>query len=114
MYITIAEAMLGFIDDGAHVICELKLQNLFAYTVYFSRSYPDKVIALEVLVHSSALIAAFCVYWQLCLNLSLCIDLVYMIKRPFQDARSRMPIYVITSTIISMFIAWQVVKYEKE
>ena len=25
MYITIAEAMLGFIDDGSHLICDLKL-----------------------------------------------------------------------------------------
>ena len=25
MYITVAEAMLGFIDDGAHVICDLRL-----------------------------------------------------------------------------------------
>ena len=108
MYIIVAESMLSFIDDGTHLICDLKLQRLFAYTVYFSGSYPDRVHALKVLTQSSALIACFCVYRQLCLNLSLCIDLVYMIKRPFQDAKSRMPIYVITSTVISVFLAWLV------
>ena len=49
MYIIIAESMLSFIDDGVHLICDLELQNLFAYTVYFSKSYPDRVQALKVL-----------------------------------------------------------------
>ena len=38
MYITVAEAMLGLVDDTSHLICDLHLHDLFSYTVYFSNS----------------------------------------------------------------------------
>ena len=63
MYITVAEAMLGLVDDTSHLICNLHLHDLFAYTVYFSNSIKDRIQALKVITTSSALLAVFCVYW---------------------------------------------------
>lgn len=103
--IALIDAAYFLIFNTLDEVCELKLYDVFAYTVFFNDSAESQYRALNLILRSSLYLFKTLFVVSFFLNSFLCIDLYLTVKSPFTPAASRLKVYYIFSfgvgTIIS-------------
>ena len=92
---------IGFISS--YYVCDYHGQDIFAATFYFSTDVYDQGWSLEHLLVSNQILCCFTLYMSLLLSTMLSIDLILMVKYPFDQSESRTKWYLIISVMISLF-----------
>lgn len=82
------------------------LNHFFAWTVFFSNDDYDVVKSTKILQDSGFFLAIFFFSLSLTLNTMLCLDLILMVRNPFQSKESRLPKYVVVSILLSLPVAY--------
>ena len=106
MYCALAESGFQFLLLEQFYICRLGLNHLFAWTVFFSNDPYYVVKSTVILQNSGFFLATLCFNLSLTLNSMLCLDLILMVRNPFQSKESRLPKYVIVSILLSLPVAY--------
>ena len=102
MYSQLAESF-GFICYAMlYRICDFRLYEFFALTVFFSKDLRDQAIALDKLKNSIQFMAYYVENISINLNTILCVDMVLMIRYPFESKESRLPKYMAYSVLIPL------------
>lgn len=87
------------------IMCRFKLPELFSYTLGRGPTAHNTYNSLRVLWISVEWIQAWTLLLSACLNFSLIIDLIIMIKYPFSDKRTYMSQYIGGSVMYATFWA---------
>ena len=81
-------------------LCNFRLNEIFAYTVFFSDTLKNQTRALVIINKSMNFMMNYVMGVSLNLNTILCVDMILMIRYPFESKESRMPKYMAYSLII--------------
>ena len=103
MYITAAESVTLLMSSISYRTCTLNLPEIFSYTVYWSSDYFTKFRALNCLKFFTRNILVFSVVCAMWLNFFLCVDLILMIRKPFQQKEGLMWKYLTYTLALSLF-----------
>lgn len=106
MYLAFVESIFQVMLVASFNICYLRNAYLFSWTVFFSDSKIDILRATNLLASSSTYFAVMCINLSISLNIMLCIDLVLMVRYPFDNKESRLPVYLAVSVLISAFLTF--------
>ena len=102
MYQTLFDGISQLAFVSSFYVCDYQGPEIFAATVYFSTDIYDQGWSLHLLV-SNEILCNFTLYMSLLLSMMLSVDLILMVKYPFDQNESRTKWYLITSTIVSLF-----------
>ena len=105
-YITIVDSILLFDVFASFEACSWHVYQVFAQTVFFSTTLERQLDAIWITGASKNLIATSLSYLSILLNTCLAIDLILMIKYPFIVKEKRVPIYLVSSIIIAIFVTF--------
>lgn len=104
MFIAIADSSIFCNQFFAFMTCKLYLpQMLIATAKWHSPTAEELVLALKEIFVASNFWEIFWIMITLQLNMSLCLDLVLMIKYPFVNKESRMKYYTSGALAIAFF-----------
>jgi hypothetical protein len=104
MFIAIADSSIFCNQFFAFMTCRLYLPQMLIVTVKWQSATPDLlVLALKEIFVASNFWEIFWMMITLQLNMSLCLDLVLMIKYPFVNKESRMKYYISGSFAVAFF-----------
>ena len=84
-------------------VCQLDLQQLLAYTLFFSDDCASQLRAVQIITKFSLFVTLIFSCLGLCLQICICLDLILSIKRPFKDKETRIPWYFGVSLLFSAF-----------
>ena len=102
MFIAIADSSIFCNQFFAFMTCKLYLPELLIWTVKWEQAVPQTmVLALKKIFVASNFWEIFWMVTSLQLNMSLCLDLILMIKYPFVNKESRMNFYIFGSISIA-------------
>ena len=79
---------------------------LLSWTIYFGASDEQLVKATSLLIGTTDFFAVTFTSMSLCLNTALCIDLILMVRYPFDKKENRVIVYLVVSGVISVLIAF--------
>ena len=102
MYIAFFESIYLFLGVEQFYICDFGFHKLLSWTVFYSNDPFDVVRSIYILLYSTNFIAVFSAEMTVMLNIMLCIDLVLMVRYPFEKKESRIPWYLMISLILSI------------
>ena len=85
-------------------ICDFRLQELFAWTVFFKSDYDTDYKSLVILSVFASTMGYFSTVMTICLSYSLCIDLILMLRFPLRQKESRLMTYYIISVVIASIV----------
>ena len=105
MYMVLFESMIQLCLISQLYACKLDLYVLFAWTIYFDNLIYQQARALMLQIIFTVTLASFSVYMVLMLQMMLCVDLILMVRYPFDKKEGRVPIYMAVSVIVSLFCA---------
>ena len=97
MYTMLCDSFVLVSYATSFFICDLKLENLLAYTIFFDGSWESELRALDLLLHAQVFFTLFFSCCGLALQFCICVDLILTLKSPFTSKESRMPMYYIFS-----------------
>lgn len=103
-YITIVDSILLFDVFASFKVCSWHIYELFTKTVLFSNEPARQLDAIWYTGASKNLIATSLSYLSILLNTCLAIDLILMIKYPFVVKEKRVPLYLVGSILIAVFV----------
>lgn len=106
--ISLVDAALCNIVFVASNVCSWHLYEIFAATVMFSSSSEAQLKALWIIQASKNAFVISLMFLTILLNTCLAVDLVLMIKHPFQVKEKRVSIYLAVSMAVTFFLiqAW--------
>ena len=107
MYISFAEAYILFSLVQQFWACELGFNKLFAYTVYYDGSVNAQMNALVKIITVSLLIGVCCTIFTILMQTFLCLDLILMIRYPFEKKEPRVKKYLLFSLVICVIYFFQ-------
>ena len=102
MYIAFFESIYLFLGVEQFYICDFGIHKLFAWTYFYSNEPYYVMKSIYILLYSTNFLATFAAEMAVMLNIMLCIDLVLMVRYPFEKKESRIPWYLIISFIFSI------------
>ena len=105
MYTMVCDSFVLMSFAASFAICDLRMESLLAYTIFYDDSCESNVRAMKVLMKAQLFFTLFASTCGLALQLCFCIDLILSLKSPFKDKESRMPIYYIFSVSMSIPVA---------
>ena len=82
--------------------CSLKLNKIFAATVFFDTSCRSELHALQILRQATTFFSTFCNSAVQVMQLCVCVDLILTLNRPFEPKESRMLHYLFYSMLIGL------------
>ena len=85
MYIAFFESIYLFLGVEQFYICDFGFHKLLSWTVFYSNDPFDVVRSIYILLYSTNFIAVFSAEMAVMLNIMLCIDLVLMVRYPFNN-----------------------------
>lgn len=104
MFIAVADSSIFCNQFFSFMSCRMYIPQVMCWTMFFKPStYKCQDRAIKMIFVSSNFWEVFWIMVTLQLNICLCVDLVLMIKYPFQDKQSRMK-YYLTSAVVIPFI----------
>ena len=86
----------------SNYVCLFHQNSLLSWTLYFGATDYDMVRATAFLVASSDWFAIVAMSMSICLNTALCVDLILMVRYPFNNKESRIYLYLGVSLLISI------------
>lgn len=86
-------------------ICQFKLSSLLSYTIYFGASDYDLARATKILANSCNFFSLASLSLSISLNTCLCVDLILMVRFPFDKKESRIPKYLAASIFLAVIEA---------
>ena len=101
MVISLMESLIHCGLSIMPYICTFKLNKFFALTVFMSDDIYHQVRAVKIIEYASVYLAFFALNFVLMLNIMLCIDLILMVRYPFERKERRLIKYFGSSFLIS-------------
>ena len=105
MYIALAESGYQYFLIQQFQICDFHLNWLFAWTFFYSNDAYYLFKSNDILTRSCIFGASFCIEFGILLNICLCIDLILMVRYPFESTSGRVNKYLIISFILALIPA---------
>ena len=105
MYLVLLESSFQIILAQNFYICEWKQNELLSYTLWFSATDEEVLAATYLLIYSANYLACFCIQMSLCLNTALCLELIFLVRYPFERKEKRSRVYYIVSILVSIIIS---------
>ena len=106
MWIAFADALYFSNTFFPLYTCQLGIPNMVCWLVYWEKpTYVSLSKVMVTLYNSIQWIEFFGLYLSLCLNICLMIDLVLMIKFPFNSKDKRMTRYIVVSMISAVLVS---------
>jgi len=102
MWVALFESAFQFTSIATFYICRLRLAHLFSYTVYYTLDPYLEAKSTGILLLSGIFICAFTLIISVLLNTALCVDLILMVRYPFEDKESRVKKYVLISVLLAI------------
>ena len=103
MYQSLFDGISQIASISSYYPCDYHGQEIFAATVFFSTDVYDQGWSLRRILVSNQILCIFTLYMSLLLSTMLSIDLIMMVKYPFDQSESRTKWYLIISVMISLF-----------
>lgn len=101
MTIALSESAFQYLLIAQFYICETRANELFSYTVLWSWEEEDLIKSTLILVASSLYCAFFFLLFSLTLNTMLCLDLILMVRYPFERKEARLNKYRFCSVLLA-------------
>ena len=105
MYLAALESCFQLYMISEYYICRAGFNKFFSWTVYFSTSVFSYARSTHILQCMFMFGAALTSNWAVNLATCLCLDLVLMVRYPFDRTDGRTPKYFIASFLIALFPA---------
>ena len=102
MYLALVESGYQFFLIQQFYICKFNLHQLFAQTIYYSVDPYYVYKATNILMCSCLFQATFCIQLGQLFNICLCVDLVLMVRYPFDSKDGRVNRYLIISILLAL------------
>ena len=83
MYMVLFESMIQFCLISQLYACKLDLHVLLAWTIYFDNFIYQQARALMIQIIFTVTLASFSVYMVIMLQIMLSVDLILMVRYPF-------------------------------
>ena len=104
-YLAFVESIYLFGIAVHYHACGLRLPELFSYTAFFSSSEYNKIYALNVILVTDMFFTSIAENVSVIMNTALCIDLVLIVRYPFEKKEKRIPYYVVITLVVSIAMA---------
>ena len=98
----IVESAFQFFLIEQFYVCQFDLHYLFSWTVFFTDEAYYLGRSVGILMYSCIYGSCLCVTFSSLINTMLCIDLILMVRYPFDKKESRFPMYIIISVILTI------------
>ena len=102
MYQAFVDSVLRFTVVSSYHVCDMKLPEILSYTLFFTDDWNTRVRSVIFLSRSAVAFVTLCGTFYVSLCISLCIDLIIMLKRPFLNKDSLINIYVCYSILAAL------------
>ena len=112
MYLAFVESIYQYLLIQSTYICRLRLNELLAWTLYYSNDAESLNKATVLLVVASDMFAVTSFNVSVGLNTSLCVDLILMVHYPFTKKEGRISIYLAVSVLVGATIATLMVLFD--
>jgi len=112
--IALIEGIYFLLFNTIEEVCNLKLYEIWAYTVFFDGSIESQLRSLKMILNSGVIMFRFLFLLSFFLNGFLCMDLYLTVKSPFYPKERRLKWYVICSLVMTTPISiFEGYKYSK-
>jgi hypothetical protein len=114
LYIAMVDTALSLISFTSYNICAWKIYEFFSHYVYFRTDWFAYQRSLWVINVSANYFSVFLIFMSIMLNACLAVDLILMLKHPFKSKEARIPLYLVSSIAVTVFIttAWLMTVYK--
>ena len=87
-------------------LCKWDLNDIFAYTVWYNDDVYHQARATFILVYASIFASVLTIAMSQLLNAFICVDLILMVRYPFDSKEGRINKYVILSFVLAFIPAY--------
>ena len=101
MYLAFIESTYQYLLISQFYICKFDLNYLFSITVWRSGSLYDVAWATYLLLYSDLYLATLCIEMSVLINIFLCVDLILMVRYPFDNKQNRIWKYMVASFLMA-------------
>lgn len=105
MYLAMCESIYQIMLLLSERICQFRLNELLAWTLYFGASNYDVSRTTVLLAKSCNFLSLAFLSMSMSLNMCLCVDLVLMVRFPFDKKENRVPWYLSYSILLAIVVA---------